>query len=733
MPVYNAQMQLSNTLNGIYHQTITDFEVIFIDDGSTDQSGSILMQAAENDQRIRILQQPHKGAGAARNLAISHANGQYIIFSDCDDLYLPETLESLYTCAAANDADVVACNYAGIDAKNNVQKQYGIRHNVLPADRTVFSFQDCPEEILRVAGPMVWNKLYKRDFILQHGLSFDELFTCNDVSFVAVSMACAERVCLCKDHLIHYYFPRLSTVKPPMDSARAISSALTQLNALPNRDRIQSAIVRFGIESYINSLKRDIRSFSLKESQYLYTEAHRFFLEKACTELTPACLHNTRLYTEFCTVRKQPYETMCQLLAKKIIVSVTSYPKRIGTIKSVIDTILSQTKRADHVILWLAEEQFPNKEDDLPKELVAMSRQGLLDIRWCDDLRPHKKYFYAFQEYPNDLVITVDDDILYPSNTIATLFASYLLYPNAVSASRAHIIAINNHEIIPYNYWIHEINSLLHSPSMQLIATGCGGVLYSPSLFRKEFFDKNAIISTCLHADDLWLKAMQVMSNVPVVLAKNYEPLQYVPSSQDEALFQFNIRQQQNDVQLKQIIQWTDTQFGTNALIDKLLYPANDADFIDLESLLKLVERERRIVRNHLNNAFVDKAELEQKNQTLSNGLASAQLQLSKCTEELIHTQDQLKNANTHLKEALYQLRISEESKPVLCQLRQLKKELSRQMHQNGFSLRILVKYFVYYLAWIPGGILAVLMLFLQQGAAQTLKQIYRKLFRRRQ
>lgn len=740
MPVYNAEKELPSTLKSIYHQTFSDFEVIFIDDGSTDCSYDVLMQAAKHDSRIKLLQQPHKGAGAARNCALSHAKGYYVIFSDCDDVYQPNTLDVLYTHAAANDADIVTCNYAGL-TKTTVQKQFAIRRNVLPADCTVFNFQDCPEDILRIAGPMVWNKLYKRDFIDRNGLQFDEYFSCNDLSFVAVSMACAERISFTEEHLIHYHFPRLNNVKSPKDSAKAISSALTQLNALPNRDKIQSAIVRFGIESYINSLKKNVKNFSAEESKYLYTEAHLFFLRKECMEFTPDCLHNSTLYREFCTVQKHVYETMCQLRKPKVIVSLTSYPKRIGTVKSVIDTILTQTKRADRIILWLAEEQFPEKEDDLPKDLVELSTQGLLDICWCDDLKPHKKYFYAFQKYPDDLIITVDDDILYPPHTISTLYASYLLYPDAVSAARAHIIAINdNNEIMPYNNWIHEVNSLLHSPSMQLIATGCGGILYRPSLFRKAFFDKEAIISTCLHADDLWLKAMQVISNVPVVLAKNYEPLQYVPSSQEEALFQFNIREQQNDVQLKRIIQWTDAKFGANALLDKLVHPVNDVKFISLEYLLTLVERERRVARNHhilsestLASTKVALSEAENKNHSLNAKIEATQAQLTKSSTELTHAQHQITELTIRFNKVMQQLQKSEEINHIRYLLQKLKKGFARQQDSSKFSVSLLAKYSIYYLAWIPEKMLEVMMYYLQNGATQTLKQICRKLFRRGQ
>ena len=735
MPVFNGEKQLPETLEALKAQTLADFEVLFVDDGSTDGTSAYLQTAAAQDPRIRLLQQPHRGAGAARNLALTAAKGVYVLFSDCDDLYQPEALEMLCAQAQEQQADVVVCNYAGIDARGSLHLQTGIQTGSLTPGCTCFRYADCPGEILRLAGTMVWNKLYRREFLTENNLRFDETFTCNDLAFSAVSMARAERITFRKEHLIHYRFPRLGAKKAVADAHTAVASALTQLQSLPHREQLQTAIVRFGIEHYIHSLKNYVTDFASSDAKQLYRSAYAFFHEQPCLDLDPLSLHNGNLYREFCTVQKHDYEAMVRLTSKKIIVSLTSYPKRIGTICQVLESILAQKKKADLVLLWLAQEQFPGKETDLPEALVRLAREGKVTIRWCDDLKPHKKYFYAFREYPDDLVITFDDDLLYTPNTISALYASYLLYPEAVSTVRAHLMVFDGqNQPVPYGRWIHETDICIHTPSMQLLATGGAGALYQPRLFRPEFLDEKTICDVCLHADDLWLKAMELLSDVPVVLARSFEQLHYLPDTQEDALFTINIRQGHNDVQLENILRWTDARFGAGTFLRKI---TGSEAFIDLVELSALAERERRVLRSHLvqtQNTLADtQTSLKQSqldNKQLTKNLNVTQERLNYSQTTLANTQRWLDQNVTWLNQTRQKLRECEESKPINRQLKALGDGLSAQKAREGMSADLATKYLIYYLAWIPEKLLGGMMLLIQQGLKYTLKHFFGK-FRR--
>jgi len=252
-------------------------------------------------------------------------------------------------------------------------------------------------------------------------------------------------------------------------------------------------------------------------------------------------------------LQKKPQGLNSEPRNSKIIVTLTSYPARIRTLYKVLVRIFEQTVKPDKVLLWLAEDQFPQKEKKLPRDLLKLKKMGL-DIRWCDDLRPHKKYYYTMQEFPDDIVITIDDDIVYRSDMVEVLMRSYQKNPKAVSALRAHKMLFDDEgSIRPYKEWIMEYPAPLMTPRMDLVATGAGGVLYPPHCMHKELFNKEVIIKSCLHADDMWLKVMQMMAGTPTALADKQLPLKYVHGTQESALWRSNVDNDENDEQLQNI------------------------------------------------------------------------------------------------------------------------------------------------------------------------------------
>jgi len=238
---------------------------------------------------------------------------------------------------------------------------------------------------------------------------------------------------------------------------------------------------------------------------------------------------------------------------KKIIISLTSFPDRINVVPKVLESLMKQTVKPDEIILYLASEQF--EERRLPK-LVQKARRYGVKIEFCKDLKPHKKYYNVMRSHPNDLIITVDDDVMYPPILIERLYKSYLRHPECVSANRVHRISFNNAgEMLPYNSWKKEFLGRYDTPSMSLIATGIGGVLYPPHSIPADAFDEEKIEKTCLFADDLWLKVMEVRNNIKVVLAsKNKIELPVIEKTQTNALWTKNVDSGGNDAQLSKIL-----------------------------------------------------------------------------------------------------------------------------------------------------------------------------------
>lgn len=609
MPVYNVERYLDETLKSLKDQTFKDFEIICVDDSSTDRSLAILKKYAQKDKRFVILSQKNAGAGAARNYGFSKAKGEYVIFLDSDDLFSPNLLEKLYLAASENQADIATCNFSRFEENGKEIYRTGIHTDWIPKGTTVFNYKDCPSHILSVVNPTPWNKLYRSEFIRKNSLRYEEISSSNDITFAAVSVATAERVTFITDSLVRYRVGHADTIsstktKNLNNIVVAISSAVRQAKALPYSDEIKDSIARFAVDNYIFSLKNYIRDFSSENAAQFYQHVHEVFNESDFVNITHENLHNQVLFRDFAVVRDFDYEAMKKMIDRKLIVSLTTYPGRIGTLSQVLDTIYAQTHPADEIVLWLAEEQFPEKEQNIPENLRQLVGEGRLTIRWCDDLKPHKKYFYALQEYSNDLVVTIDDDLLYPKDMLEKLHKSYLMYPNAVSTLRAHLIAITEQgQIMPYRVWVKETDACIYEPSMQLMATGGAGVLYPPNLFRKEFFDKDAILKTCLWADDLWLKAMQLISDIPVVVARPFEQLRYLPGSQTDALCHQNVDQNQNDVQLARINEWLNEKFEQDILLKKLTESDIGVKILGIEGICEHFDRERRALKTELRRA----------------------------------------------------------------------------------------------------------------------------------
>lgn len=282
----------------------------------------------------------------------------------------------------------------------------------------------------------------------------------------------------------------------------------------------------------------------IKQSGLLYRKgikAKHFVLSKL---LCPYYKHSAQKKV----VRETPYEF------GKLFVSLTTYPARIKNSYYAICSILAQSIPPNKILLTLTEEEFPNKENDVPTEILSLRSKGL-EIIWAEDnLKPHNKYFYAMKKYPTATIITADDDILYPRHTIKKLLQCYKLYPKAISALCTNKIFFNSSTILPYSLAIHCYDSDIMNPRFDLAAEGFAGVLYPPNILPEEAFDKEQIKKCSPLADDLWLKAMELLKKIPVVCAAKYQDPPMIHEVQRLGLFNQNSVQGQNDTQLEKII-----------------------------------------------------------------------------------------------------------------------------------------------------------------------------------
>ncbi len=180
MPIYNAEKYVAQAIESVLNQTLTDFELILINDGSTDKSAEICASYARDDQRITLIHQNNGGICSARNKGLELAQGEYIAFIDNDDVYLPDLLEENYTLAKKYNADILKYGNQYIKQKKfsadtihssgklNEEALLVIEKNDLPAE-----YKKLNEADLLV---YVWDGLFKTELIRKKQITFDSQF-----------------------------------------------------------------------------------------------------------------------------------------------------------------------------------------------------------------------------------------------------------------------------------------------------------------------------------------------------------------------------------------------------------------------------------------------------------------------------------------------------------------------------------------------------------------------------
>jgi len=204
VPVYNAEPWLERFFGTVLKQTLRHFELICVNDGSTDASLDILNEHAARDDRIKILSQENRGAGAARNAGIARASGKYLSFLDADDFFELDMFERLYAACEENEADVCVCRSDSYDVSTG---KYMIHvRSYMDAyipKKQPFSYKDAPERIFNMFVGWPWDKLFKADLVKGNGLRFQELSNSNDVYFVYTALVRASRIVTVGDVLAH--------------------------------------------------------------------------------------------------------------------------------------------------------------------------------------------------------------------------------------------------------------------------------------------------------------------------------------------------------------------------------------------------------------------------------------------------------------------------------------------------------------------------------------------------
>lgn len=240
---------------------------------------------------------------------------------------------------------------------------------------------------------------------------------------------------------------------------------------------------------------------------------------------------------------------------KSVVVSLTTYGLRIESVHMAIRSILMQTVKPSKVVLYLDESIH---RDDIPNKLSSLENSGLEIRTGYEDLGPHKKYLFAFRDFPNSLVVTIDDDQVYPADTIETLVAAHDLVPSSVVARRCHRVQFaSDDKLLPYEQWDWEYRDNHPIPRNDLLATGCAGVLYPVAAFKTSMPDIGVVRNIAWHADDLYLKILELINGIGVAYAPNSQNHPYqLDANGGDALCNVNVSGGRNDAILTELMQY---------------------------------------------------------------------------------------------------------------------------------------------------------------------------------
>lgn len=224
IPIHNCDKFLRGCLQSVAEQTFTDFEVLMVNNRSTDSSEDIANEFQAEDKRFRLLQCRSGFAGSARNVGIKAATGKYIAFIDGDDKVSPDYLQKLHSAAEKHDADIVVCGYNIYYLNKNKRKKCGN----LPQEKVYDNFSAI-KELLRdkYMRFYLWNKLWKRSLFTEHSIEIPDMYY-EDAAVCPLLYSHAEKVVLIGDYLYEYM---------------RYNSSVVEINMCPDR-----------INDYINTI-----------------------------------------------------------------------------------------------------------------------------------------------------------------------------------------------------------------------------------------------------------------------------------------------------------------------------------------------------------------------------------------------------------------------------------------------------------------------------------------------
>lgn len=265
----------------------------------------------------------------------------------------------------------------------------------------------------------------------------------------------------------------------------------------------------------------------------------------------------------------------------EMVVSLTTFPARLGTVHLAIRSLLEQTRRPAAIHLWLGRDEIPS-HNWLPGKLRELEREGL-EVHFADrTFHQYDKILHNAALNADAAFVIVDDDVIYPPLALDHLWSGHQAHPEAVIANRCHGMVIDGAgAFAPYRDWPREVRR--PEPALSLLPTGAGGVLYPPGcLTDPRMTDIAALLAHAPYADDIWLKFCALAQGRPTfatALSRGSDWYhRYTPTMRAGTLMDINVSRGLNDLQIARAAAWLDGQRpGWRAALQAERFDAGDS------------------------------------------------------------------------------------------------------------------------------------------------------------
>lgn len=256
MPVYNAERHLRYTIESLLDQSIDSYEIIVVDDGSTDSTEQIIHDF--RDEKIKYYKKKNGGAASARNFGLEFARGTFIMFLDSDDLFDRCFLQKMLDSAIETSSDIVVCQAEVFDS--NTGKNLGKFNSPTNFPQGVYSREEYLPSLYQSFTSVPWDKLYRRSLIESKNLRFQNLMYSNDNFFVLMALAEADKVSVLSDVLVFYRVGAGSSLrdnmsKNPLCDLLALDAIFTAVkNEGGFKEPLATSFRTFCVDIFINSV-----------------------------------------------------------------------------------------------------------------------------------------------------------------------------------------------------------------------------------------------------------------------------------------------------------------------------------------------------------------------------------------------------------------------------------------------------------------------------------------------